>query len=321
VKQREIELILKAARLYYEENLSQDQVATQLNTSRSNVSRMLTTARSQGFVEIKIVAPLSRHETVAAQLKKLLGIKEIQVVSPSSNELALNAVGRAAASALITELKPNQTIAISWGRGLEATVLHCKKDTIPGLKVTQLMGALSNVETSVTADDIGRTLARNLNATFVPFNAPVVVSNQKIRNSLLEESQISQVLDLARHANIALVGIGSHASSSSEMVLDEFHLPEKERSLVGAEYAGDIAARFYNNAGKIINAVMDSRVIGLSLEEIRKIPRVIGVANGTEKVLGVIGAARAKLVDALVIDLACANSILKFLATTEAVSA
>lgn len=318
MKQREIELILRAARLYYEENLSQDQVAAQLNTSRSNVSRMLTSARTHGFVEIKIVAPLSRHETVAAQLKKLLGIKEVQVVSPSSNELALNAVGRAAANALISELKPNQTIAISWGRGLEATVLHCKKDNVPGLKITQLMGALSNVGTSVTADDIGRTLARNLNATFVPFNAPVVVSNQKIRNSLLEETQISQVVDLARDSDIALVGIGSHGSSSSEMVLDEFALSEKDRLAIGHDYAGDVAARFYNSAGKLLSTILDSRVIGLSLDEIRKIPKVIGVANGAEKVMGVVGAARAKLVDSLIIDLACANSILKYFASVEA---
>ena len=82
MKQRETDLILQAARLYYEENLSQDEVATKLKTSRSNISRMLTTAKNNGFVEIRIVAPLSRHETVANQIKKLLDVKEVQVVSP-----------------------------------------------------------------------------------------------------------------------------------------------------------------------------------------------------------------------------------------------
>lgn len=317
MKQRETDLILQAARLYYEENLSQDEVATKLKTSRSNISRMLTSAKHNGFVEIRIVAPLSRHETVANQIKKLLDIKEVQVVSPSANELAINAVGRAAANALTSNLKGNQTIAISWGRGLEAAVVHCKKDSIPGLKITQIMGALSNVETSVTADEIGRTLARNLNAVFVPFNAPVVVSNQKIRNSLMQETSVAQALDLARNANVALVGIGSHGSSSSEMVLNEFNLSLGEREDIAKDYAGDIASRFYNTAGKMLSTILDSRVIGLTLDEIRKIPRVIGVANGAEKVLGVIGAARSKLIDCLIIDLACANSILKVLSASE----
>ena len=63
------------------------------------------------------------------------------------------------------------------------------------------------------------------------------------------------------------------------------------------------------------------RSIGLTLEEIRKIPKVIGVATGADKVLGVIGAARSKLVDHLIIDLTCANAALKYLAGTEARSA
>jgi DNA-binding transcriptional regulator LsrR (DeoR family) len=58
-------------------------------------------------------------------------------------------------------------------------------------------------------------------------------------------------------------------------------------------------------------------VIGLSLEEIRKIPKVIGVATGADKVLGVIGAARSKLVDHLIIDLSCANAMLKYLTNSE----
>ena len=69
MKQRETELILQAARLYYEDELSQDQVAAKLNTSRSNVSRMLTSARRLGYVEIRVIAPTSRHDYVAQDRK------------------------------------------------------------------------------------------------------------------------------------------------------------------------------------------------------------------------------------------------------------
>ncbi|MSZ63782.1 MAG: transcriptional regulator, partial [Actinobacteria bacterium] len=53
MKQRETELILRAARMYYEAHFSQDQVAAELHTSRSNISRMLTDAKRLGFVEIR----------------------------------------------------------------------------------------------------------------------------------------------------------------------------------------------------------------------------------------------------------------------------
>lgn len=310
---RETELILRAARMYYEGHFSQDQVASELHTSRSNVSRMLSDAKRLGFVEIRVVSPTHRHEALSSQLSGLLKINDVQVITTAANDLTLNTVGRAAANALLNGLRDNQTIAISWGRGLEATVVNIHSQNISGLKVTQLMGSLSSILTSVSAEEVGRNLAKNLNAQFVPFLGPVVVSNGKIRDSLLEEESILRTLQLARNAHVALVGIGSIGSSSSEMVFSEFKLSTSERETLSQDYAGDIAARFYKRDGAPLSAKMDSRVIGLTLKEIKLIPRVIGVASGAEKVHGVIGAARAGLIDTLILDLACANSIVKSL--------
>jgi DNA-binding transcriptional regulator LsrR (DeoR family) len=321
VKQREAELILRAARLYYEGHYSQDQVASKLNTSRSNVSRMLSDAKRLGFVEIKVVSPTHKHEALSAQLSELLNIKDVQVITSESNDLTLNTVGRAAASALLMHLRDNQTIAISWGRGLEAAVVNTHSETLSGLKVTQLMGSLSSVNTSVSAEEVGRNLAKNLNAQFVPFLSPVVVSHAKTRDSLLEEDSIAKTLRLARTAHVALVGIGSAGSSSSEMVFEEFKSPKALRDELVKDYAGDIAARFYKKDGTPLSAALDARVIGLTLEEIKNIPRVIGVASGAEKVLGVVGAARAGLIDTLIVDLACANSVIKSLQPTAVKSA
>jgi DNA-binding transcriptional regulator LsrR (DeoR family) len=321
VKQRETELVLRAARLYYEGHYSQDQVASKLNTSRSNVSRMLSDAKRLGFVEIKIVSPTHKHEALSSQLSELLKIKDVQVIASESNDLTLNTVGRAAASALLKNLRDYHTIAISWGRGLEATVVNTHSETLSGLKVTQLMGSMSSVNTSVSAEEVGRNLAKNLNAQFVPFLSPVVVSNSKVRDSLLEEESIARTLQLARSADVALVGIGSASSSSSEMVFSEYKATKTERDSLVSEYAGDIAARLYKKDGTPLSAKLDARVIGLTLEEIKNIPRVIGVASGAEKVLGVVGAARAGLIDTLIVDLACANSVIKSLQPTAVKSA
>jgi len=307
--------------LYYEGHYSQDQVASKLNTSRSNVSRMLSDAKRLGFVEIKIVSPTHKHEALSSQLSELLKIKDVQVIASESNDLTLNTVGRAAASALLKNLRDYHTIAISWGRGLEATVVNTHSETLSGLKVTQLMGSMSSVNTSVSAEEVGRNLAKNLNAQFVPFLSPVVVSNSKVRDSLLEEESIARTLQLARSADVALVGIGSASSSSSEMVFSEYRATKTERDSLVSEYAGDIAARLYKKDGTPLSAKLDARVIGLTLDEIRNIPRVIGVASGAEKVLGVVGAARAGLIDTLIVDLACANSVIKSLQPTAVKSA
>lgn len=312
-KPREDSLILRAAQLYFEEQFSQNQVALELNTSRSNVSRMLTAAKRLGYVKIKVISPTHKDNLLSAQLSRLLGVKDVQVIIGAGNDLTMNAVGRAAAAALTENLRANQTIAISWGRGLEAAVVNVRREDMPGLKVTQIMGSLSTVDTSVSAEEVGRNLAKNLNAQFVPFLSPVVVRNSKVKRSLFEEKSISKSLHLARSADVALVGIGSKGSSSSEMLLKEFGLSRSEHQELIGEYAGDVAARFYNINGAPLSIKLDERVIGLTLDEIKNVPRVIGIATGVEKASGVIGAARAELLDCLIIDLACANSVMKSL--------
>lgn len=318
VKQRDTELILRVARMYYEKGQSQDQVARVLGTSRSNVSRMLSDAKRLGFVQIKIVAPVTRHDTLSSQLHKVLGIQDVQVIGTDRSVTTMTSVGRAAAAALTRALKPNCTIAISWGRGVEATVVEVQSETLTGLKVTQLMGGLSSIATSVSAEELGRMLAQNLHAQFIPLLAPAVVSNGRTRNTLLSEDSISHVLEVSRRADIALVGIGSHGSSSSEEVLKQFKLDKSEYEIVAKAYAGDISARFYDTNGRSVSSEMDNRVVGLTLEEIAHIPHVIGVAAGSEKAQGVLGAVRAGLIDTLVTDVACAREVLKLATSVKA---
>ena len=51
---RDRSALVKAARMYFLDGQSQDEVARALGTSRSNVSRMLSAARAQGIVEIRV---------------------------------------------------------------------------------------------------------------------------------------------------------------------------------------------------------------------------------------------------------------------------
>ena len=61
---RDRSLLVKAARMYYELGQSQDQIALEMGVSRSNVSRMLTDAKTQGIVQIRIVEQAMRDVAV-----------------------------------------------------------------------------------------------------------------------------------------------------------------------------------------------------------------------------------------------------------------
>lgn len=47
-------ILVKVAYMYYDENMTQQEIADKLGVSRPSVSRMLQKARQNGIVEIKI---------------------------------------------------------------------------------------------------------------------------------------------------------------------------------------------------------------------------------------------------------------------------
>lgn len=56
-----LELLARIAGLYYEDRLTQEEIAQQTGYSRSMISRFLTEARDLNVVEVKVNHPLGRH--------------------------------------------------------------------------------------------------------------------------------------------------------------------------------------------------------------------------------------------------------------------
>jgi DNA-binding transcriptional regulator LsrR (DeoR family) len=79
---------------------------------------------------------------------------------------------------------------------------------------------------------------------------------------------------------------------------------------MAAGAVGDINLRFFNSKGEAVPSEIDNSVIGLSLEQIRGIDRVVGVAGGAAKLNAIRGALAGRLVDVLITDHITANHLL-----------
>jgi DNA-binding transcriptional regulator LsrR (DeoR family) len=131
------------------------------------------------------------------------------------------------------------------------------------------------------------------------------------RDSLLAEPAIAEVLDRAQTADIAMVGIGAASIGSSSAIIDALGLTSAERkAFMDAGPVGDTCCRFFDAEGRPILGPVHDRVLAIELDQLRRIPTVIGVATGTEKALGVLGAIRGDLVDGLIIDASLALALL-----------
>lgn len=310
---RDPSVLLAAARLYYVENRSQAEIATELGTSRSNVSRMLTEAQRQGIVEIKIVDPSGRSRELERELVTLFGLADVRVahrgLGPAVQVEAR--VGAQAAQLLLDRVRDSMTVALSWGHGLQSMVYATTADRDFSISLVQLVGGLSSVAHEISGAELVRELAVRLGATYRLLHAPAALGASAAAEALMAEPSIAEALAEARSADMAFVGIGTPTHGSSAAVLGSLGLTRKEeKAFWAAEPVGDIAARYFNAAGAPIHGAVEERIVAVTLEDLVKIPNVVGVAYGRAKTPGVLGALRGRLIDSLVCDETLARSLL-----------
>ena len=75
----DMEQLLAVAKMYYEQGLTQQEIAEKVFLSRSHVSRMLKEARALGIVEIIIRSPFENLVSLEISLAVRFGMEKILV--------------------------------------------------------------------------------------------------------------------------------------------------------------------------------------------------------------------------------------------------
>ena len=308
---RDPELLAKAARLYFLDDRSQDDVASILGTTRSNVSRMVRQARDLGIVEIRIVDPAQRDHQLERALRDRYRLADARVLTVGQDTEVLAGVGRLAARWLDETLRDGQVVALSWGQSLQAMV-RAVDLTRRDVEVVQLVGGLSALDSALTGQELVRDLSERIGARHRYLHAPALFGSAEALTLLLREQAIAGALDAAKQADMAMVGIGAAGIGSSGALLDALALSPAERSEFDAAGAvGDVCGRFYDLAGRAVRSVVNERVLAVTLDDLRAIPTVAGIAAGQEKALGILGALRGQFIDVLICDQQAARAVLR----------
>jgi len=309
------ELLARVAELYYLDGRDQRSIASEMSTSRSNVSRLLTEARQRGIVEIRIHKALGRAHTIEDELVDAFDLLEARVLASRPDvgpDDALQRVGELAAAFLMEHITDGLTIGLSWGTSLAAMVDATRPGRSYEVEIVQILGGLSSVSVSLSGHELGRSLADRLGGTFNYLHAPAIVDSVELRNSLLRQPGIASVLKRAERADLAFVGIGSLGEGSSRALFSEAGLSKSEqRQLKSSGAVGDICARLFSIDGVPCEVSVNHRVIGVHLKDLPKIASVVGVAKGFEKAPGILGAVRGRFVNVLVTDESTAAEVIR----------
>ncbi|MDO5662184.1 MAG: sugar-binding domain-containing protein [Brachybacterium sp.] len=311
---RDSAAVVRAARLYYEQECSQSEVARELGISRSNVSRILAQARERGIVEILIhdpEAPPVRDTELEEQLARTFGLDEAVVVS-ATRGTGLDVVSRAAAQAIAERAPKVRSIGVSWGQTLQRVVAELPTLSLrPRPRVLPLVGGLTALDQLASGDSVLRVLAERMGATPEPLFAPALVQSAAAQRTFRGEASIASVLGAAAQVELGLVGIGSIDLYSSPHLVQGMHLDAAElRTFETQGAVGDLCGRFVDRLGRPLGPPTSERVLAVTFEELREIPEVLGVAAGAEKAPGVLGVLRSGVLQSIVVDAQLADAVL-----------
>ena len=298
--------------LYYVDEMTQAEIANRLGLSTPKVNRILVQARRQGLVEINIRTPFQHLFNLENRLQAVFGLKEAVVIPPvgDGGSSILHALGRATAALLLEHVRDGDVIGVSAGVAVLSTVQAIETDRRYDVKVVPILGAMQGQVTS-DVNFLASQLADKLGGTAFQLHAPAFVDTREHRDILMQMRPICDILDIARQANIALVGMGVLADVSRFVQFTAL-TPDDIQMIVEADGGvGDIAARIYNAKGQPCAPEYSERVIGLTLAQIREIPMTIGVAAGAIKALPIYGALRGGYLRTLVTDEIAAKGVLE----------
>ncbi|MFZ6028589.1 MAG: sugar-binding transcriptional regulator [Chloroflexota bacterium] len=312
--QIDFRLLTKVSKLYYENNLNQDEIVARLHLSRSTVSRLLAQAREVGVVKIMVIPPRGIHSDLEAAIEQRYGIEEAiitDVPDLASPQAIARELGAASANYLFRVLSPTDVVGVSWGYTIRGMVAALEPKAYPDVRIVQMTGGIGKPESESYATELCQKMARALSCKLVLLPAPGVVQNKQTRQVYLMDEHVRTAVELLPQITLAFVGIGS-LNSYSISVRDETILTAKDIGEVTASGAvGDIALRFIDANGMPVRSELDERIIGISLERLLKIPRVVGVAGGKDKIEVIKASMAGKLIDVLITDQYTAECLAK----------
>jgi len=306
----EEDLMIRAAWMYYDEDMTHQQIAEKLRLSRVKVTRLLKKAREMGIVEIKVTRPLPLQYELSHQLEGLFNLHDALVVNTANDpETTLNEIGRASVEYLAQVITPQAILGFGWSSTVSRMAKYLSLlNPMPECRVVDLVGSVLGQNNPYS---VSSKVADALAAPLIALPVPVVVKNQQAREAILNEPNIRNALTIARQSDIAFVGIGEAGPTTTlhtSGYLDETEL----RDLQQQGIVGDTLMRFYNIDGCGVKTSLDDCVIGLDWGDMSRLPHVVVVASGVKKVEALVGILRSSISNSLITDMETATQVLEF---------
>lgn len=309
-------LITKVAWMYHYLKLSQGDIAEKMSLSQSVVSRFLKAAKTNGTVQIHVTVPRGLYIELESALESEYGLREAHVfdVNHGSNESELvRDLGQLLASRLAATGISAEVIGFtSWSRSLRATVAALHNMKVAEAKyVVEMLGDVGDPAEQHDAALSTQRLAEILGAEPRFLRVPGVTPSKEIRDVLVQYDQyVQETLTLLDRVELALVGIGTCEIVAPLVGGDNFFTEKQFIQAKKDGAVGQVNLRFIDEKGLPVQTKLDELIVGVTLNQLKRADRSIGVAGGPTKFRAIRAAIRGGWVNTLVTDVDTAKWLL-----------
>ena len=304
-------LIMKVLRLYYEHHLTQAEVAKRLGFSRPKVSRLISEGHLRGLVKIEIAQPTGDFAPLEIALEDRYGIGEVLISATGEDARSTElTVGGSAAACLARICDARSTLGVSWGTTVRAFVEAVPPLAFKCARVVPLVGSIGRAATVLHSNRACLDLAGKLGVEALNLDAPAIARSASSRAELMETPGIEDTLEAAVGCDVAVVGIGGILPTST-IIRAGFFGSEEFLGLAERGAVGDVCFHFLDSFGEPCTPGFSERVVGITPEQIRAVPKVVGIATGSRKAAGVAAVLKGGYMNHLVCDRELAVALLE----------
>lgn len=304
------EVAIRVCHLYYDDGLSQGNIANHLGLSRPTVSRLLQYARSAGLVRIEIVNPVHDMDSIEQKLAEKYGLRDVRLIYDISDDdqVIKEKLGSCAAEYLDEIVRDYDRIGISWGETLKAVADHLHPNEHKGVSVVQLKGSVAASDLNNFANDIGIKFGMAFGTTTMSLPLPVIFDDARTRDIVLKDRFIDNIVHEGIRANIAIFTSGTVRDDALLFRLG--YLSQEEISIIQRNSVGDVLSRFIRADGSIANEDINNRTVGIQLNLLRDKPYSILVAGASAKLASMRAALVGGYANVLITDLQSGRKLL-----------
>lgn len=311
MEKERLRLMVKVCQLYYQDRLSQQEIADLYRISRPQVSRMISAAREEGIVEIKVRNPFNNETSIEKELISSFNLKDAIVVDTTDDDSISGNTSLARAGSVFFEsvVRSGDIIGVMAGKTITAFINELSELQEKDLQVVPLVGGWGAKGAYWNANANVAQLAEKSNSDYFLLHAPAIVSSVETRSKLMEEPEIKRVLELSNQANIALVGIGEISENAT--FFKSMNMSQDELEEIKSEgTTGSLGTSFLNHTGQEVGLGYSERMIGITGNKLKEIPLVVGFARGESKIDAIYSSLGGNWLDVLVTDMVTAKQIL-----------